>query len=256
MKENTKLLFNIAIKIYKDPSNQRDLIREDNNGKVGIYSWVNNINGKFYIGSGDPLYLRLSDYYQKWYLLSRNNLYIVKALNKYDMNNFSLIILKYTDSKNVISYEQEFIDLLKPEYNINLIANSSKGYKHSVDSINKMREAALGRKHTDKVKESMSLSRKGLANPFFGKSHSKETLALFKAAAAKRISLPSTAIEVEITDLNTKNTTVYKSIRKAAIAINSDIKTILRREKSQYRADKKGVITPYKKKYILVIKRN
>ena len=51
--------------IYKDPLNKRNLIREKNNGKVGIYFWVNNINSKFYIGSGDSLYLRLSDYYQK-----------------------------------------------------------------------------------------------------------------------------------------------------------------------------------------------
>jgi len=30
-----------AIKIYEDPLNQRDLIREENNGKIGIYCWIN-----------------------------------------------------------------------------------------------------------------------------------------------------------------------------------------------------------------------
>ena len=79
--------------IYEDPINQRETIRLDNNGKVGVYAWVNKINGKVYIGSGDPLYLRISDYYQKWYLQSRTNLYIVRALNKYGMDNFTLIIL-------------------------------------------------------------------------------------------------------------------------------------------------------------------
>lgn len=53
-----------GIKTYDDPFNTRALIREDNKDKVGIYCWFNKVNGKFYIGSGDPLYARLSDYYQ------------------------------------------------------------------------------------------------------------------------------------------------------------------------------------------------
>jgi len=128
----THPIFKYAIKVYKDPVNQRDLIRADNNKKTGIYSWINNINGKFYIGSGNSLYLRLSDYYQKWYLKSRTNLHIVRSISKYKMKNFTLVILKYTDSKNIIFYEREFINLLKPEYNINLIKNNTKRYKHIV----------------------------------------------------------------------------------------------------------------------------
>ena len=73
-KNNLESLF--CMKIYKNPINQRDLIRKYNNGKIGVYAWINNINGKFYIGSGDPLYVRLSDYYQNWYLNSRSSIYI------------------------------------------------------------------------------------------------------------------------------------------------------------------------------------
>ena len=128
----THPIFKYAIKIYKDPINQRNLIRKDNHNKVGIYSWINNINGKFYIGSGSSLYLRLSDYYQKWYLKSRTNLYIVRSLSKYKMSNFTLVILQYTNSKNIISCERKFIHLLKPEYNKNLMLNSIKKYKRSI----------------------------------------------------------------------------------------------------------------------------
>jgi hypothetical protein len=61
----TKLpVFEHAIKVYDDPLNQRPQVREENNGKVGIYAWVNKVNNKVYVGSGDPLYVRLSDYYQ------------------------------------------------------------------------------------------------------------------------------------------------------------------------------------------------
>lgn len=247
------LIYKYGIKTYSNPIDTRELIREENNGKVGVYCWVNNVNGKYYIGSGDPLYLRLSDYYQVWYFLARPNLYIVRAFCKYGMINFSLIILEYTNSENLISCEQKWIDLLKPEYNINPTAGSSKGYKHLEENLEKMRSAALGRKHTEEVRREMSESRRGTNNPFFGKTHSEEALALIKAAAKNREKPPVPGIEVDITDLETKLTTTYDSVRKAADAINSDIKTILRREKSQLT---KGINTPYRGRYMIVIKRS
>lgn len=74
-----------------------------------------------------------------------------------------------------------------------------------------------------------------------------------KDIASNRGYLPLAGIEVEITDLHSKITTIYSTIRKAALAINSDIKTILRREKLQ---NEKGIYTPYRKKYIIILRRN
>jgi hypothetical protein len=122
-----------------------------------------------------------------------------------------------------------------------------------LESIEKMRDAAIGRKHTDEVKELMSINRQGENNPFFGKNHSLETINLLRQVAINRDRLPKPGIEVEITDINTKVTEVYSSIRKAAKAIDSDIRTILRREKIQ---NIKGINTPYRNKYIITIKRN
>nr|WDZ67647.1 homing endonuclease [Leptographium wingfieldii] len=107
-------IFNYSLKIYENPSDQRQIIREENNGKIGVYGWVNKLNGKYYIGSGDPLYLRVSDYYQNWYITSRTNLSIVRALSKYGMVNFSLVILEYSNSEDLIKCEQKWIDLLNP----------------------------------------------------------------------------------------------------------------------------------------------
>lgn len=67
-----------------------------------------------------------------------------------------------------------------------------------------------------------------------------------------RTKLSRGGVEVEVTDLDTKITTSYESIRKAAKAINSDIKSLSRREKSQL---EKGINTPYKGRYIVVFKR-
>lgn len=60
-------------------------------------------------------------------------------------------------------------------------------------------------------------------------------------------------ILVEILDIETDITTTFNSIRSAADSIGSDIKTILRREKSQLA---KGINTPYRKRYIINIKRS
>lgn len=99
----------------------------------------------------------------------------------------------------------------------------------------------------------MSESRRGENNPFYGKKHNEETLSGIRAAAANRIKTPVPGIEVEITDLETKLTTTYESIRKAAVAIGSDIKSLSRREKSQL---EKGINTPYRNRYMIVIRRS
>nr|YP_009763308.1 GIY-YIG endonuclease [Metarhizium rileyi]QIS49087.1 GIY-YIG endonuclease [Metarhizium rileyi] len=215
-------------KSYFDPFNQREEIRKDTNAKIGIYAWENKINNKIYIGSGDPLYLRLSDYYQRWYLESKNNLYIVRSLNKYSMKSFNLHILEYSNSENVIKQEQKWIDLISPEYNTNLIAGSSKGYKHTEESIEKMKISATGRKHSDEVKESMSMNRRGTNNSFYNKKHSPETIEILKEIAQNRTHVPVKGLEVEITDLETKITSTHSSIREAARFLQSDIKIILR----------------------------
>jgi len=213
-KSNQKSEFplNSIERSYYNPVNERDIIREDNNGKIGVYAWENKINKKIYVGSGDPLYLRLSDYYQAWYLKSRNNLYIVRSMNKYTMTNFNLHILEYTDSQNLINCEQKWINFLLPKNNINPIAGSSKGYKHTQENIEKMRNLALGRKHTQEVKDSMSKNRTGINAPFYGKKHNLNTIEKLKTIAQNRDYLPVPGLEVEITDLETKITTVFNSI--------------------------------------------
>lgn len=226
----------------------------DNKGKIGVYVWENKINNKIYVGSGDPLYSRISDYYQLWYLESRNSLYIVRSLNKHTMSNFNLHILEYSDSENVILCEQKWIDLIEPEYNANPItSSSSKGYRHSSESIEKMKISATGGKHTDEVKDLMSKNRIGPNNSFYNKKHTAETIEKFREIARNKDYTPVKGLEVEITDLQTKTTTVHNSIREASKILNSDIKTLLRREASQR---KKGVNKLYRNRYVIYINRN
>jgi len=62
-----------------------------------------------------------------------------RALLKYGFSNFSLEILEFCNSEDLLKKEQYYLDTLKPEYNITEIAGSTLGYKHSEESLKKMR---------------------------------------------------------------------------------------------------------------------
>jgi len=72
----------------------KNIILKDNNGKSGIYRWVNNINNKTYIGSGVNLTKRLRSYFNK-NVLNRNSRPIQDALIKYGHKNFKFEIIEY-----------------------------------------------------------------------------------------------------------------------------------------------------------------
>jgi group I intron endonuclease len=116
-----------------------------------------------------------------------------------------------------------------------------------------MKNLAKGRKHSKEVKEAMSINRKGDKNSFFNKNHSLKTLSLMRTIALNRKKSSKPGFEVEIKNIENNTILVFSSIRKAAISMNSNIKTLLRREKLE---KEKGIKTPYKNKYIITIKRN
>jgi hypothetical protein len=80
-------------------------ILADNRNKLGVYRWINNENGKTYVGSSVNLTRRFTNYYSIGYLLREsksNNSVIYRALLKYGYANFSLEILEYCETPCVI----------------------------------------------------------------------------------------------------------------------------------------------------------
>jgi hypothetical protein len=61
-------------------------------------------------------------------------MYIYSAILKHGHSNFSLEIIEYCGPSDLISREQYYLDLLKPEYNLLTIAGNSTDYKHTVES--------------------------------------------------------------------------------------------------------------------------
>jgi len=140
----------------------------------GIYEIRNVVNGNRYIGSS-------SDIKHRWYVHKNKlrkgkhyNPHLQNAWNKYNEKVFIFNVLLLCDSDNLLFYEQVYLDVIKPEYNIALYADAptrgrkmpspSEETRRKIDAGNKgkiisewhkqrLREANLGKKHSNKTRE-------------------------------------------------------------------------------------------------------
>ena len=234
--QNIYLSF-LPILTYLNADTGKLSIINDNKGKSGVYKWTNLKNGNCYVGSSVNLSRRLAQYYNLNLLTKyRKNSLIHKALLKYGYSTFKLEILEYCDRENAIKREQYYIDTFKPEYNILKVAGSALGFKHSAETIEKLRLKATGRKHTiealakmmgrthsevtkNKIKDILRTEdvRKKMVDAFLNRTGVKvsdETRVKMQSAQANRDWVTVPGIKVEVKDLSTNLVTVYDSIRQ------------------------------------------
>ena len=114
--------------------------------KAGVYMFFNLINGNMYIGSSVKLDRRFRVHISG---IGSVNLPLYNALNKYGLNNFVFIVLQYCEpiEEVCLGLEQSYLDLYKPQYNILKLAGSSQGFKHSPDTIAKLKKSHVGQLH-------------------------------------------------------------------------------------------------------------
>ncbi len=114
--------------------------------KAGVYMFFNLTNGNCYVGSSVNLARRF-----RIHMSSVNSvkLPLPLAINKYGPNNFVFLILQYCDREVDIclGLEQHYIDLYKPKYNILKLAGSSQGFKHSPETIARLKKMHTGKLH-------------------------------------------------------------------------------------------------------------
>lgn len=206
----------VPVIIYRNADIDKLRIIKDNKGKSGVYRWVNLINGKSYIGSSVDLKKRIGHYFSFAYLeryVKKGKSQIYAALLKYGYSSFSLEILEYCDRSIAVSREQYYIDLLNPEYNILKKAGSSLGYKHSEETIEKLRAFAVRPDNLEKLKNfHASLAQKERMKIITSSEEHKEHL--------KRIQL-SNSHTVIVLDTFNNETTVLPSIHEAARLIDT-----------------------------------
>nr|YP_010044461.1 hypothetical protein J6816_mgp30 [Tolypocladium guangdongense]QPF24406.1 hypothetical protein [Tolypocladium guangdongense] len=136
----------IPIKSYSNAFLNKNAILLDNKGKSGIYRWINKLNSNSYVGSGLNLSKRVGEYYKESEL-KINPRPIHAALLKHGYTNFTLEILEYCKSDELIEREQYYLDFLNPEYNILKHAYSLLGFKHSAENIAKFKLKTISEEH-------------------------------------------------------------------------------------------------------------
>ena len=107
--------------------------------EAGVYLISNNVNGKCYVGSTIHLDQRRREHFSKLANNKHINVHLQNAYNKYGREAFDFEVLETIDiddniKDKLLKREQFWIDNLKPEYNILLVAGSNLGYHHTEET--------------------------------------------------------------------------------------------------------------------------
>lgn len=211
---------------------------------IGIYQIRNINNNKIYIGSTINYNKRRSAHKSLLKNNKHHSIYLQNAWNKYGENSFVFDFLIEIDKKLLIENEQFYIDTLKPQYNMLLLAGSATGHTwteeqkrkvsgknhhnfgqpglfkgHTHDESKELnKQAHLGKTHTEETILKMRDSKLGSMNYMYGKKHNIKTISKIKNS--KLGSIPVNRKQVCQYDLTDNLIKTWDSISVAAGALN------------------------------------
>ena len=118
----------------------------------GIYYIVNIESYYVYVGSAVILGKRIKEHRNSLRRNKHKNIHLQHAFNKYGEDKFIVILVELLYNKSaLLEREQHYINIqkniFKKSYNINPIAGSSFGYKHSDETIKHLSNLKLGEKN-------------------------------------------------------------------------------------------------------------
>lgn len=112
------------------------------NPNCGIYEIVNKTNGHRYIGSSVNIHNRTNLHIRNLNQNKHHSRHLQSAWNKYKADAFEFGMLISCPKNLLLYYEQQFLDLIHPEYNISPTASSVLGTKRTEEQRKRMSKSA------------------------------------------------------------------------------------------------------------------
>jgi group I intron endonuclease len=158
-----------------------------------IYKIKNKINSKLYIGYSKRPAARWYDH--KKHAIKNKKGVIYDAMRKHGVDNFEFEIIYQSWDEGYTKNVME--DFFIKEYGCRAPVGYNNapggqggairtGYKHSETSKIKISLSRRNKKHSDEVKEKISLKLSGASNPMYGKHHTQKTKNILSEKAKNR----------------------------------------------------------------------
>lgn len=134
----------------------------------GIYKIVNTLNGNTYVGQSSNIEQRFIDHKKNLKKNQHDNPYLQNAWNKYGSESFEFSIIELCSTDQLTILEQFHADTLKEQnvtlYNIGKYFDSPR------------RGVPLSKNQRQKISNARTGRFTGKDNPFYGKTHTPESL--------------------------------------------------------------------------------
>lgn len=131
----------------------------------GIYRIVCLTTGKLYIGSAINLAKRKREHLHYLRNNAHHSITLQRAWDKHGEENFAFEVIELVLPAFLLEREQHYLDTLKPfgenGYNINAVAGSRMGMRHTVETREKLRQANLGKTYGEETRRKHSVSSSG-----------------------------------------------------------------------------------------------
>ena len=166
--------------------------------QVGCYEIFNTVNGKRYVGQAENMEKRFVRH--RWELRRgvHHSLKLQHAWVKHGESVFRFLPILTCQKSMLDFYEQQLLDKVKPEYNICVVASSTRGIKHpprSPDFGARSRAWRTGRPASPQARKNMSKS-------FSGRKYSAEAIRKSALARTGAKRSPEACLNISLGHLN------------------------------------------------------